>query len=142
MNELGWCEAEHYGEAMQDLKLYGMSEQQFDNLQQDMILQDEHITSRDKQIPFRFYIGWLEKWIISSCVHQDEYWTRLDKFDSTRTTKHNSLEDLFSACLAQVEETFNNQLEFKIYEKGNKPEDAVAGYVKNLNHYLAVMEFT
>jgi hypothetical protein len=29
MDETGWCEKEHYTEAMQDLKLYGLSGDQF-----------------------------------------------------------------------------------------------------------------
>jgi hypothetical protein len=46
-----------------------------------------------------------------------------------------------NTILAQVEETFNDQNEFNVYEKGNDPEAAVIGYMKNHNHYRAVMEF-
>jgi hypothetical protein len=66
MDEKGWCEKEHYAEAMQDLKNYGLSEGQYEAFHNDMILQNEFETSRDKQVPFRFHVDWMEKWIISS----------------------------------------------------------------------------
>jgi hypothetical protein len=73
MDKGGWCEEAHYGEAMQDLKLHVLSEEQFKNLQRDMILQEDHPTSRDKQVPFKFHIDWLREWIISTCVDMDEF---------------------------------------------------------------------
>jgi hypothetical protein len=61
MDEDRWCEEDHYSEAISELKIYGFSEEQYDNFQRAMIHQEKYPTSGDRYILFRFHIDWLKE---------------------------------------------------------------------------------
>jgi hypothetical protein len=126
---------------MVELKEHGFSEEQFDNFQRVMIHQEDHATSGDKHVAFKFHVEWLIEWITEGTVDRDNFWNLLEKMNSNKGTKNQSLESLFNSCMEQFDETFNSQTVFKMYNTEETVNDAVDGHMKNINLYLALIEF-
>jgi hypothetical protein len=126
---------------MSELKIYGFSEEQYDNFQRAMIHQEKHPTSGDRYISFRFHIDWLKEWVTEGIVDNDDFWRLLEKFYSSRSMKHNSLEALFNSCLEQIDNTFNHMTVIKIFGTEQDTTDTRDGHMKNINLYLAIIEF-
>jgi hypothetical protein len=137
----GTCLILHYNKVMSKLRDHGLSQEQFENVQRAMINQEEHVTSKDKHTAFEFKIEWLEEWIFEACVDKDDLWKQLEKMKMNKGSKNQSLAAMFSDCLEEVEETFNSKTVFKVFLPHETSTEAVDSHTKNLNTYLALIEF-